>query len=63
MVRRTSEWRRAFCATAVPAALTTAVPKLCRVSWNLTCLGIGLDQAVGFPQRGQVAGAVRPDSR
>ena len=50
MVRRTSEWRRNFCATAMPALRTTAVPPEWRVSWKRTCRGTGFAQSDGLPQ-------------
>lgn len=57
MVRRTSEWRRNFCATAMPALLTTAVPPEWRVSWKRTWRGMGLAQSMGLPQLGQTVGS------
>jgi hypothetical protein len=63
IVSRTSEWRSAFCATAVPALRTTAVPNEWRVPWKVTCRGIGFAQVVGFPQLGQTSGALGPALR
>jgi len=57
MVRRTSEWRRNFCATAMPALRTTAVPPEWRVSWKRTCRGTGFAQSDGLPQLGQASGS------
>ena len=56
IVSRTSEWRRAFCATAVPAPRTTAVPKEWRVPWKVTWRGMAFAQTVGMPQRAQRSG-------
>ena len=58
MVRRTSEWRRNFCATAMPALLTTAVPPEWRVSWKRTWRGIGFAQSIAFLHFGHSAGSV-----
>ncbi len=58
IVSHTSEWRSAFCATAVPAPRTTAVPKEWRVPWNVTWRGMGFAQTVRLPQRGQRSGGV-----
>jgi hypothetical protein len=63
MVSRTSEWRRNFCATAMPAFFTIAVPPEWRVSWKRTCLGMGLAQTEGLPQLGQASGTLESGRR
>jgi hypothetical protein len=58
MVSRTSEWRSAFWATAVPAPRTTVVPKEWRVPWKVTWRGMGFAQTVGLPHWLQRSGGV-----